>query len=260
MPEAIGIVHGEVGHVRHRPTRHGFRYSAFCLRLPLHALDTLEACGVAHNRGGLLSFRDSDHGARDGTPLLPWIRGLLAAEGIAAEGEVVLHAFPRMLGYVFNPVSFWVCHDRQGSVRAVLCEVSNTFGEHHNYLLANADGSPLRSGQTLSARKHFHVSPFCEVKGRYTFRFHFGAGRWLARVDYFDDADLAQAILETRISGTVSVIDRNVAHALLWRYRFFTLGVVARIHWQALQLWIKGVRFFRKPAPPAHPLTRNGTA
>jgi len=260
MPEAIGIVHGEVGHVRHRPTRHAFRYGAFCLRLPLSALPALESCGIAHNRGGLLSFLDRDHGARDGTPLLPWIRGLLHAEGIQADGEVVLHAFPRMLGYVFNPVSFWVCHDQHGSVRAVLCEVSNTFGEHHNYLLANSDGSALRSGQTLSARKQFHVSPFCEVKGRYTFRFHFSAGRWLARVDYLDDADQPQAILETRISGTVSALDRPAALALLWRYRFFTVGVIARIHWQALQLWLKGVRFFRKPAPPRQPLTRNGAA
>jgi DUF1365 family protein len=261
MPEApvLAIVHGEVGHARHRPSRHAFRYPAFCLRLPLSALPALAAGGIAHNRRGLLSFHDRDHGARDGSPLLPWIRRLLAAEGIAADGEIVLHAFPRMLGYVFNPVAFWVCHAGDGSVRAVLCEVSNTFGEHHNYLLANPDGSPLRSGQTLGARKHFHVSPFCEVKGRYAFRFHFGPDRWLARVDYHDDAGQPQALLETRISGKVTALDHGAARALLWRYRFFTLGVVGRIHWQALRLWVKGVHFFRKPAPPPHPLTRNGT-
>jgi DUF1365 family protein len=252
----IGIVHGEVGHARHRPDRHAFRYPAFCLRLPLSAIGQLPACGIAHNRPGLLAFRDADHGPRDGSPLLPWIRALLAREGIAADGEIVLHAFPRMLGYVFNPVAFWVCHARSGAVRAVLCEVSNTFGEHHNYLLANADGSPLVSGQTLAAHKHFHVSPFCEVKGRYAFRFHFGEARWLARIDYYDDAQHAQALLETRISGRVEPLDRAGAHALLWRYRVFTLGVMARIHWQALRLWLKGVRFFRKPAPPAAPLTR----
>ena len=98
---------------------------------------------------------------------------LLASESVDADGEVVLHAFPRMLGYVFNPVSFWVCHDREGRVRAVLCEVCNTFGEQHNYLLAHPDGRPLVSGETLRARKVLHVSPFCEVKGGYRFRFHF---------------------------------------------------------------------------------------
>jgi DUF1365 family protein len=255
-PGAIGIVHGEVGHARHRPGLHAFRYPAFCLRLPLSAVSGLEARGIGHNRWAPLAFLDSDHGPRDGTPLLPWIRALLAREGIAADGEIVLHAFPRMLGYVFNPIAFWVCHGADGSVRAVLCEVSNTFGEHHNYLLANGDGRPLASGQTLTAVKHFHVSPFCEVKGRYAFRFHFGTQRWLARIDYFDDDSQTRALLETRISGTVAPLHRASARALFWRYRLFTLGVIARIHWQALCLWLKGVRFFRKPAPPTLPLTR----
>ncbi len=263
MPAAelpkLAIVQGEVGHVRHRPRLHAFRYPAFCLRLPLSLIDTLDAHGIVHNRAGLLSFRDSDHGPRDGSPLLPWIRALLAREGVRADGEIVLHAFPRMLGYVFNPVAFWVCHDRDGVVRAVLCEVSNTFGEHHNYLLAHPDGAPLVSGQTLAARKHFHVSPFCEVKGRYAFRFHFGPQRWLARIDYFDEQGAARALLETRISGRVEPLDRASVRSLLWRYRLFTLGVMARIHWQALRLWLKGVRFFRKPPAPSVPLSRTET-
>ena len=171
-------------HRRTRPAANAFTYPAFCLRLPLSALDTLEAHGVARNRAALVSFHDRDHGAGDGVPLERWIRDLLAAEGVAADGEIVLYAFPRMLGYVFNPVSFWVCHDRGGRVRALLAEVRNTFGERHNYLLAHDDGRPLSSGETLTARKVFHVSPFCEVKGRYAFRFHFAADRWLARIDY----------------------------------------------------------------------------
>ena len=135
------IVHGEVTHRRSRPAQHAFTYPAFCMRLPLSQLATLEKRGIAHNRRGVVSFHDRDHGPCDGSPLLPWIRELLAAEGVAADGEIVLHAFPRLLGYVFNPVSFWVCHDRAGGVRAVLCEVRNTFGERHLYLLASADGA-----------------------------------------------------------------------------------------------------------------------
>lgn len=252
----IGIVHGEVAHARRRPTLHAFRYPAFCLRIPLSALGGLEAGGMAHNRPGLISFHDRDHGARDGSPLLPWIRALLESEGLGGADEVVLYTFPRMLGYVFNPVSFWVCHDPDGAVRAVLCEVSNTFGEHHNYLLAHADGSPLVSGETLHARKCFHVSPFCSVQGHYAFRFSFVPGRWLARVDYFDGTASQGPLLETRISGRVAALDRGGARALLWRYRFFTLGVIARIHWQALNLWRKGVRYIPKPPPPAQETTR----
>jgi hypothetical protein len=179
---------------------------------------------------------------------------------VDAAGEIVLHAFPRVLGYVFNPVSFWVCHDRGGAVRAVLCEVCNTFGERHNYLLANADGRPLASGQTLRSRKVFHVSPFCEVKGTYAFRFGFAVARWLARIDYADRDDAAQAIeaplLETSISGEAVAISPREVRSLLWRYRWFTLGVVARIHWQALLLWVRRVPFVRKPAPPPRETTR----
>jgi len=166
----------------------------------------------------------------------------------------VLHAFPRILGFAFNPVSFWVCHDRSGAVRAVLCEVRNTFGERHLYLLAGAD-APLESGQTLSARKVFHVSPFCQVKGHYAFRFRFGAGRWLARIDYFDD-DGAEPLLETWISGEPSPITPAATRRLLRRHALFTIGVVARIHWQALKLWVKRVPFFAKPAAPRVPLSR----
>jgi DUF1365 family protein len=92
-------------HRRTRPAPNAFIYPAFCLRLPLSRLDALPGLGIAHNSCGLLSFHDRDHGARDGSPLESWTRALLAREGIDAPGEVVLHAFPRMLGYLFNTVS-----------------------------------------------------------------------------------------------------------------------------------------------------------
>ena len=184
------------------------------------------------------------------------MRDLLAHEGIVADGEIVLHAFPRMLGYVFNPVSFWVCHASDGGVAAVLAEVNNTFGETHHYLFAHPHGEPLRSGETLTARKVFHVSPFCDVKGHYAFRFHFGDDRWLARIDYFD-GDGESALLETHVSGRVQALTAEAARGLLWRYRWFTLAVVARIHWHAVRLWLKRVPFVTKPAPPRTLLSRN---
>jgi DUF1365 family protein len=253
----FAVIHGEVGHRRARPAVNAFRYPAFCLRMPLARLGELPQRGVGLNAGGMVTFHERDHGPRDGSPLAPWIDALLAREGVAAGGDVVLYAFPRMLGYVFNPVSFWVCHDRGDAVTAVLAEVNNTFGERHLYLLAHPDGRALASGETVLARKVFHVSPFCAVRGHYAFRFHFG-GRWLARIDYFD-ADQAGggALLETWISGEPAPLDRAATRGLLWRYRWFTLGVIARIHWQAAQLWMKRVPYVTKPAPPAQPLTRN---
>jgi DUF1365 family protein len=253
---APAIVAGEIMHRRTRPAANAFTYPAFCLRLPLSQLSKLPALGVAWNRPGLVSFHDRDHGPRDGSPLAPWIRGLLTREGVQADGEIVLHAFPRMLGYVFNPVSFWVCHRACGAIAAVLVEVNNTFGESHHYLLAHPHGTPLIAGETLTARKAFHVSPFCDVKGHYAFRFHFGPDRWLARIDYFDNDD-ASALLETHISGRAQALTPDTARGLLWRYRWFTLAVVARIHWHAARLWIKRVPFFSKPVPPETLITRN---
>lgn len=241
-------------HRRLRPVGNEFTYSAFSLALPLSRLADLPSLGIAWNRPALVSFFDRDHGERDGRALESWIRDLLAAEGVAADGEIVLYAFPRMLGYVFNPVSFWVCHDRDRNARAVLCEVCNTFGEQHNYLLAHPDGRVLASGETLRARKVFHVSPFCEVKGSYQFRFHFAADRWLARIDYDDGA--GGVVLETSISGATTPLTPSAVRGLLWRYRWFTLGVILRIHWQAIKLWLKRVPYIVKPRPPLQRTSR----
>jgi uncharacterized protein len=166
-----------------------------------------------------------------------------------------------VLGYVFNPVSFWLCHRADGALRAIVCEVNNTFGEKHCYLLAHPDGRPLRWGEELEARKAFHVSPFCRVAGRYRFRFMLvdrprpgQDGRFVARIDY-DDAD--GALLQTSIEGRLAPLTDAQLVRAFFAYPAFTFGVMARIHWQALKLWLKRVPFFTKPAPPDALLTRS---
>jgi DUF1365 family protein len=249
------LVEGYVMHRRSRPVSHAFRHRAFCLRLPLDALGALESGGLAYNRAGLVSFHDRDHGACDGSPLEAWMRSILGREGITADGGIVLYAFPRMLGYVFDPVSFWVCRDRTGAMRAVLAEVRNTFGERHHYLVAREDGAAIGRGEALFARKTFHVSPFCRVEGRYRFRFHDEADRWLARVDYFD-RPRDEPLLATSVGGRAVPLSKRALRHTLLRHRWFTLGVIARIHWQAARLAAKRVPTFRKPPPPAALLSR----
>jgi DUF1365 family protein len=257
MIESPQVLFGRVMHFRKRPVRHGFAYPVFFLRIPLSKLGGVANRWMSVDGWNLFSFMTRDHGPHDGSPLEPWMRALLAKEGVrAADGEIVLQCMPRMLGYVFNPVSFWVCHAACGAVGAVLVEVNNTFGETHHYLLAHPSGEPLVSGETLTTRKVFHVSPFCEVRGHYTFRFHFGAERWLARIDHFDGASPA-ALLETHMSGQAWPLQPGTGRALLWRYRWFTLAVLARIHWHALRLSTKRVPYFAKPQPPADMQTRN---
>jgi len=244
---------GEVRHARQRPTRHAFRYPAFFLRVPAHALDGSRRGSALFgvNRAALVSFHESDHG--DGGPVLPWIRALLRDGGVDADGEVWLQAFPRVFGYAFKPVSFWHCHDRAGRLRAVVAEVNNTFGERHCYLLADPRGGVLRSGAQLRALKVFHVSPFCSVDGAYRFRFIDHDERTVARIDY-DDA--LGPLLATSMSGRyVPVGLRSCARALLG-YPWFTFGVIARIHWQAVRLWAKRVPVHSKPGAPPVFVTR----
>lgn len=249
---------GQIRHTRVRPALNRFAYASYFLRLPLR---TLAAAPwpfkrLVRNGFGLFALNDADHG--DGRALLVWIDDLLAHEGIAdARGEIWLHTFPRVLGYVFNPVSFWLCHRTDGALRAVVCEVNNTFGERHFYLLAHDDGRPLRFGEEIGARKVFHVSPFCAVEGSYRFRFMLAAraagARFVARIDH-DTA--AGPLLQTSIEGRLAPLsDATLARAFL-TYPAFTFGVIARIHWQALRLLLKRVPFFPKPPPPALDVTR----
>jgi uncharacterized protein len=250
---------GQVRHTRLRPRRHCFSYGIYYLRLPLRSMgeQDFSARLISRNRANLLSFCDSDHG--DGsTPLLAWIDGVLQEQGVRdADGEIWLQTMPRVFGYVFNPVSFWFCHRADGALRAVLCDVRNTFGERHLYLLDH--GAAIAYGSELRANKIFHVSPFCKVEGGYRFRFlraKKDAGQnehHLACVDY-DDA--SGPLLQTSLSGiAVPLRDRALGRALL-RYPLMTFGVMARIHWQALRLWLRRVPFFSKPHPPQEKLSR----
>jgi uncharacterized protein len=251
---------GQIRHVRLRPAHNAFAYPGYFVRLPLRALAARpeDAGWLGLNRRGLLTVNDRDHG--DGRPLLSWVEELLRREGVRdADGEIWLHTFPRVLGYVFNPVSFWFAQRADGALRAVVCEVNNTFGERHFYLLAHHDGRPIGRGEALEARKVFHVSPFCRVEGRYRFRFMLGrsegrAGeRWVGRIDY-DDGD--GPLLQTSVSGELEPLTGRTALRALLFYPGFTFGVIARIHWQALRLWLKRVPFTSKPEPPASLVTR----
>jgi hypothetical protein len=241
---------GVVRHQRLRPVAHAFEYPTYFLMLPMRALRAGPSAALARNRFGLLSFHDRDHG--DGGPdALAWLEGLLQREGIAdADGEVWLHTYPRVAGYAFKPVSFWYCHRADGALAAVVAEVNNTFGERHCYLLS---GPELAFGREMTASKVFHVSPFCSVEGHYRFRFMRTAERTVARVDHDDDTG---PLLLTSVSGHLQPLSAASARAAFFGMPMMTLGVIARIHWQALQLWLKRVPFFRKPAPPQAFLSR----
>ena len=250
MTPAPLIGTGVVRHRRLRPHENAFEYPTYFLLLPMRALRAAPSAALARNRFGLLGFYDADHG--DGrADALAWLEQTLAAQGVGdAEGEIWLHTYPRVLGYAFNPVSFWYCHRADGSLAAVLVEVNNTFGERHGYLLAGPD---LGWGRELRARKVFHVSPFCRVDGGYRFRFLRSADRTVVRIEHDDAQGL---LLQTSVSGRLEPLTAASARRAFWGMPLMTLGVVARIHWQALRLALRRVPFFHKPPPPQAFITR----
>jgi DUF1365 family protein len=245
---------GEVRHTRIKPVRNAFRYGTYFLMMPMRSMARNGPGALARNQPALLSFFDKDHGDGRGMEqggALAWLDELLRSEGIDdAIGEVWLHTYPRVLGFTFKPVSFWYCHRPDGSLRTIVVEVNNTFGERHCYLLDRP-----RFGVQLHADKVFHVSPFCAVEGSYRFRFMVTPDRQrtIARIDY---DDVQGPLLQTSVGGTlVPLSPATVRHALL-HYPAMTLAVVVRIHWQALKLLIKKAPFFGKPPAPATFITR----
>jgi DUF1365 family protein len=259
LPEpGAQIAVGEVRHARHRPRHHAFRYPAYFLRLPMRRLDAALAGQslLSHNRFNLLSFHDADHGDGRSPSLVAWIATLLRGEGIDdADGELWLHTFPRVLGYAFKPVSFWFCHRADGALRAVVCEINNTFGERHCYLLAHRDGRSIAAGEEMAVAKIFHVSPFCSVTGGYRFRFVNVRDRAVARIDY-DAGDPRRPLISTSMSGRLRPTSNGALLSAFVRMPLFSFGVIARIHWQAARLWWKRTPFFSKPAPPTVPVSR----
>ena len=253
---------GVVKHQRLRPAKNAFGYGVFTVSIPMRARSAnpnlLSQNGLSDNQWGLCAFFDQDHGLGESNSLT-WIEKILADNHVQhVDGEIWLQTFPRVLGYVFNPVSFWICTRTDGQVQAVLAEVNNTFGERHCYLLAKDSGEVLRSGETLHSKKVFHVSPFCAVRGDYHFRFLFpqdsSSGKNnVCRIELHEDG---QPLINTSISGVSRPLSRaNILLALL-RYPLMSLGVIFRIHWQALKLWVKGVPFHSKPKPPELEVSR----
>lgn len=248
------LLQGQVIHRRLSPRLKGFRYRAYYVHLPLAALaDGALDRVLPVDRPGIQSFYTRDHGHRDGRSLRDWLNGILSAHTLPRYENVSLVCLPRVLGYVFNPVSFWLCRDDRGDLCAVVCEVNNTFGETHSYLCAHRDGRALGHDDVLWARKALHVSPFLAREGRYRFAFHVTKKSCGIKIDYFDAT--GKKTLMTSLTGRFVPLTRPALRAAFWRNPFLPFRVVALIHYQAGHLWRRGVRLIKKPPPVKHPAT-----
>ncbi len=242
------ILRGKVMHQRLRPAQHRFVYPVFYLRLRLDELAQLQSPWFGVNRGRPLALHEKDYGPRDGSPLLAWIQQILHSAKLPHDGPVYLQTMPRIFGFAFNPISLWYCYDQAHTLCAILAEVNNTFGQHHCYLLQAEHGGVIENDTTLIAQKLLHVSPFCDVTGNYRFRFVEKTQTSRVQIDYFDGPEklLMTAVASKKLAWSSANLLRSLCLQPL-----LTIGVVWRIHWQALLLWRKRVPFFGKTAPSA---------
>ncbi|MEA1674906.1 DUF1365 domain-containing protein [Nitrospirillum sp. BR 11163] len=247
---------GWVAHRRAWPRRHHLRYRVWSMLLDLDELPALDLRLrlFSHNRFNLLSFHDADHGDGSGRPLADQVAGLLAEAGAGYDGGAIrLWCMPRVLGYVFNPISIYFCHRRDGTLCALVHEVNNTFGLRHSYVIP-VDGQAAAGGVVRQrCAKRLHVSPFLDMDARYEFRVSPPADGLTVAVQVRpgDGRDGPCApILSACFSGRRHALSDAGILAAWAAQPLLTWKVVAAIHWQALKLWLKGVGFRPSPPPP----------
>lgn len=257
MSQPAALYNGLVYHARHTPFFHAFRYPVFTAVFDIDALDSIaKTCRLfSHNRFNLFSLYDRDHGPRTGAPLRPWIEGIAAENGLnIAGGRITMLGFPRMLGYVFNPITLFFLYDAKGVLRAILHQVKNTFSEQHCYFIPVIQGASPTIAQ--HCQKIFHVSPFIAMDCTYAFKINPPA----------NDADGFDVIINQTYAGgrmltatwsgkdKRTMTDRALLGTFL-RFPFLTLRIMWAIHWQAFHLWRKGATFYKKPTPPVDDVT-----
>ena len=236
-----GIYTGLVVHQRLRPKQHRLAYRVFSLLIDLDELDAMKSSlrMLRIGRLGLLSFHEKDHG--DGKDLRAWINLQLHAAGIEADGPVRLLCYPRMFGYVFNPLSVYYCHDRDETLRAIIYEVHNTHGERHAYVLPAGEAT-----ETVrhACDKAFFVSPFMPMECRYNFVIR-RPGDTVQVLINEDDAE--GPLLKASFTGKRTPLTDAALIKALVSHPLMTLKVTAGIHFEAIKLVLKGFRIFHHP-------------
>lgn len=239
MPQ---ILFGRVMHARLLPKKNAFNYGIYYISIPL---SQIQNAPISYNKFGLLSFFDKDHGACDGSNLDAWARQILTDYNIQNVTDITLMCIPRVMGYVFNPVSFWICRDKDKNIRAVICEVHNTFGERHTYLCAHPNHHPIKNQDVLKGEKLFHVSPFLEREGHYEFKFQITADDLKIDINFFN-ADGERQLL-TYLKGDLETMTSLSLRKAFWKYPLVTFKAIILIHWQALKIIAKGIKYISKP-------------
>ncbi len=255
MTAASALYFGKVIHTRFRPKAHHLDYRVFWLFLDLAEMDRIDS-QLRHfsvGRFNLVSFHPRDHGDGSDTPLRDQITNWLGKAGIdIGQGAIRLLTMPRILGYVFNPISIYYCYDETGRLAALVYEVTSTFKNRHSYVIPVPDADLGQRHFEQAAAKALYVSPFMDMEMDYRFRGHVPSKTLDLMID---GSDAHGKLIHASMSAQRQPLtDKSILRAMVG-FPLLTMKVVAAIHWEALKLWVKGVGLTKQPAPPAEAAT-----
>jgi len=250
--DAAALYVGDVMHARLKPVGHRFSYRVMSLLIDLDRLGVADRqtplFGV--NRRTLYSFHEADHGERDGSSLRRYAQRCAAVHGIdLTGGRVLLLCYPRMLGYAFNPLSVYFCYRASGELALLIYEVRNTFGDIHPYVLPVESGDVSAAGIRQQHDKRFYVSPFIEMAMRYHFRVLPPKERIKLRIL---ETDSEGPLLSATFNGHRRALTTRELLRSFFALPVVTVKIIAAIHWEALRLWLKGVRLVPRPNDKAN--------
>ena len=237
------IYNGTVIHKRFKPKTHYFKYSVFSLLIDLSELETLDKKikFFSFNKFNLISFFEKDHGSRDGSSLIKWVKKNLYENNIQYNNITIkLLCYPRIFGYVFNPLSVFFIYDNNEKLISILYEVKNTFGEQHTYIFKVENDSKLFQH---NCAKKFHVSPFIEMNCNYFFKI-LKPGEKISII--IDQYQINEKILYASQDGNRANLNSKELLKSYLKHPLMTFKIISAIHYEAFKLWTKGVRFIKK--------------
>ena len=237
------IYKGTVVHKRFKPKKHFFKYSVFSLFLDLDEINELDEKipFFSYNKFNILSFFDKDHGDRDGSSIKDWLIQVLQKKNISTRSiKIKILCYPRILGYVFNPLSIFFIYDSDSNPIAILYEVKNTFGEQHTYVFK----IDIKNKQILNnCKKRFYVSPFMDLESKYFFKMLIPNERLSVIIEQRDKE--GKLLFASQDGERVKISSKNLLISYL-KHPLMTIKIISAIHYEALKLWIKGVKLVKK--------------
>ena len=237
------IYNGQVIHKRFKPKVHYFRYNVFSLLIDLSELETIDKkiSFFSLNKFNLISFYEKDHGERDGSSLINWVNKNLEKNNIPIQDiKIKILCYPRILGFVFNPLSVFYVYNLQNKLISILYEVKNTFGEQHTYIFKITKDENLVQNKCA---KKFHVSPFIEMDCNYFFRLLKPGDKISVIIDQYDKED---KILFASQDGIRTEFNSKELIKSYLKHPLMTFKIIIAIHYEAFKLWLKGIKFIKK--------------